>query len=221
MSPEGPSREAAKLRVIRAYDSPIIRAYCWGRFGILHQRFLDEIGQYLPARGRVLDLGCGFGLFSLYYASVFPSLHLDGLDRNSRRIATACRAAERLGVRNVTYTHGDVMEYHSAGSYDAAYMLDIIHHIPPGGVRPLVTQLHALLPAGGRLLIKDVDVRPTYKRWFTHVLDKLMDPRSPVRYWSTEELQSLLEEVGFRVYRHLMVDALPYPHVLYINEKLS
>ena len=26
----------------------------------------------------------------------------------------------------------------------------------------------------------------------------------------------LLERVGFRVYRHLMVDVLPYPHVLYI-----
>jgi hypothetical protein len=70
-------------------------------------------------------------------------------------------------------------------------------------------------------LIKQVDVRPTYKPWFTHVLDKPMDPRSPVRYWRTDELQGLLEEVGCRVYRHLMVDVLPYPHVLYINEKHS
>jgi SAM-dependent methyltransferase len=53
------------------------------------QRFLDEIGQYLPERGRVLDLGCGFGLFSLYYASVHPGLRLEGLDRNPRRIAMA------------------------------------------------------------------------------------------------------------------------------------
>jgi hypothetical protein len=31
-----------------------------------------------------------------------------------------------------------------------------------------------------------------------------------------ERLQALLEQVGFRVRRHLMVDVLPYPHVLYV-----
>ena len=29
-------------RIIRAYDDPIVRAYCWVRFWILRQRFLDE-----------------------------------------------------------------------------------------------------------------------------------------------------------------------------------
>jgi hypothetical protein len=42
-----------------------------------------------------------------------------------------------------------------------------------------------------------------------------------VRYWSGDELQPLIEEVGFRVYRHLMVDVLPYPHVLYVGERLA
>src|SRR4029453_15738124 len=87
-------RSEAVHSVIRAYDDWIVRAYCWGRFGILRQRFLDEIGQYLPERGRVLDVGCGFGLFSLYYASVRSGLTLEGLDRNPRRIAMA-RAAAR------------------------------------------------------------------------------------------------------------------------------
>ena len=42
---------ATVKRIIRAYDDPIVRAYCWARFGILRQRFLDEIGQYLPDEG--------------------------------------------------------------------------------------------------------------------------------------------------------------------------
>src|SRR5262245_65621117 len=98
-------------RIIRAYDDPIVRAYCWGRFWILRQRFLDEIGQYLPARGRVLDVGCGFGLFSLYFALVRPGLALEGLDRNARRIAMAGRAAQRLGLGNVRYAVGDATAF--------------------------------------------------------------------------------------------------------------
>ena len=112
-----------------------------------------------------------------------------------------------------------MMDFKSGERFDAAYMLDIVHHIPPHAVRPLVERVARTLPEGGRLLVKDVDRHPAYKRWFTLALDKMMDPAAPVRYWGTEELQTLLEEVGFDVHRHLMVDVLPYPHVLYIARR--
>src|SRR5262247_3991629 len=99
------------LSVIRAYEDRVVRGYCWGRFWILRQRFLDEIGQYLPERGRVLDLGCGFGLFSLYYAASRPDLAVEGLDKNAGRIAMARAAAARLALDNVRYEVGDVMDF--------------------------------------------------------------------------------------------------------------
>src|SRR5262250_417846 len=129
-------RSEPVLSVIRAYDDWVVRAYCWGRFWILRQRFLDEVGQYLPMRGRVLDLGCGFGLFSLYYASVHPSIEIAGIDLNARRIAMARKAADRLGLRNVGYQVGNATEFRGSGLFDAVYMLDIIHHIPPDTVPP-------------------------------------------------------------------------------------
>src|SRR5437867_11616775 len=76
-------RSATVRKIIGAYDDPVVRAYCWARFWILRQRFLDEIGQYLPAEGPVLDLGCGFGLFSLYYAATGPRRLLRGIDVNA------------------------------------------------------------------------------------------------------------------------------------------
>ena len=121
-------------RIIRAYDDPIVRAYCWARFWILRQRFLDEIGQYLPASGAVLDIGCGFGLFSLYYAATAPARFVRGLDLNTRRIAMARRAASRLAIENVAYEEGDARTFKGDGEVAAAYMLDIVHHIPPDTV---------------------------------------------------------------------------------------
>lgn len=206
-------------RVIGAYDDPIVRAYCRGRFQILRQRFLDEIGQYLPEQGRVLDVGCGIGLFSLYYSQVFPGLRLEGIDLNERRIQMAQGAAGRLGLTNVTYTRDTAVGYAPGGQLQGAYILDVLHHIPEEAVRPLVAALYDALTPGGRLLIKDVDTQPAYKRIFTHALDFLMDPRAPVRYWSSDELPQLLREVGFTVHRHCMVDYLPYPHILYVCQK--
>src|SRR5689334_11387927 len=93
----------AVRRVISAYDEPIVRAYSWGRFKIFRQRFLDEIGQYLPDKGRVLDIGCGFGLFSLYYAQTRPGLTIHGFDLSEPRIAMARRAAKKIGIDNAHF----------------------------------------------------------------------------------------------------------------------
>jgi 2-polyprenyl-3-methyl-5-hydroxy-6-metoxy-1,4-benzoquinol methylase len=203
-------------KIVRAYDDPVVRLYCRLRFVILRQRFLDEIGQYLPDAGRVLDIGCGFGLFSLYYAAVAPGRSVHGLDVDGRRIEIARRAGARLGIANVSYEQRDARAFKADARYDAAYMLDIVHHVPPDTVPPLLSELRRCLGPGAMLLVKDVDTRPAAKRWFTWALDKAMAPRTPVRYWSAERLSAALEASGFRVRRHLMVDVLPYPHVLYV-----
>ena len=204
--------------IVRAYDDPMVRAYCWARFLVLRQRFLEEIGQYLPPSGPVLDIGCGFGLFSLYYAATAPARFVRGLDLSARRVAMARRAAQRLALDNVAYEVGDARDFKGDTEIAAAYMLDIVHHVAPAAVPPLLGQLRRCLAPGGVLLVKDVDTRPAPKRWFTWALDRLMAPRTPVRYWSADELTAALERAGFGVRRHLMVDVLPYPHILYICE---
>ena len=128
----------------------------------------------------------------------------------------ARRAASRLAIENVAYEEGDARTFKGDGEVAAAYMLDIVHHIPPDTVAPLLRRLHACLAPGGILIVKDVDTRPAPKRWFTWALDKLMAPTTPVRYWSGDELDAALRAAGFEVRRHAMLDFLPYPHVIYI-----
>jgi len=205
--------------IISVYDSKIVKAYCWGRFKIMHQQFLDEIGQYLPESGQILDMGCGFGLFSLYYAKKFPGLSIIGIDINEARIQMARKAATVLSLSNVRYEIADAITYECSTTLNGAYMLDIVHHISPETVRPLVRKIHALLHPGSRLIIKDVKTAPAYKRWFTFLLDKLLDPQAPLNYWKEQDMTDLLIAAGFEVFRHAMVDILPYPHILYICQK--
>lgn len=212
----GLAGKRAIRRVIAAYDQPIVRAYAWGRFQIFRQRFLDEIGQYLPERGVALDVGCGFGLFALYYAQIHPDLKIQGFDLSETRIRMAQRAAEKLGVTNVEFRVDDARHLKADARYDAAYLLDIVHHVPEETVPPMLAELHRGLAPGAPLLVKDLDTSPAWQRLFAHGLDLAMSPTSPVRYWPTDELQNLLVRTGFDVRQHAMVDYLPYPHVLYV-----
>ena len=206
-------------RIVQAYDDPIVRTYCTIRFMILRLRFLDEIGQYLPPSGRVLDVGCGFGLFALHFAIQNPGIRIQGFDLSERRVNMARRAARRLGVPNVQFDIADAARLRFDSPLSAAYMLDLIHHIPPHSVPPLVETIAANLEPGGRLLVKDIERSPSYKLGFTWALDKLMDYKAPVRYWAPEEIQPLIERAGFVVHRHRMIDYLPYPHILYVSTR--
>jgi len=51
-----------------------------------------------PAGGRVLDLGCGYGVIGLAIATCSPDAVVTGVDVNERAVLLANENAERLGV---------------------------------------------------------------------------------------------------------------------------
>ncbi len=202
--------------IVRHQPDAIVRAYSRVRFMILRQSMLEAIGQYFPASGEILDLGCGFGLFSLYYAMMSPGRHITGVDLDARRIAMAQRCAGALGVTNARYVAQDALLWRGERTFDAIYMLDLIHHLPKDAVPDTLSRIVDLLAPGGVLIVKDVANRPTYKALFTLALDRLMVGMEPIHYWPIVELSSLLRSLGLDVKVHPIRDVLPYPHVLYV-----
>lgn len=203
--------------IVASYDNPLVRAYSLVRFTILRQSFLEEINQYLPDDGRILDVGCGFGLFSLFFASTSRSRDIVGVDLDKARVDLAAASAAKLGLANAAYQHGDVVTWRAEGSFDAIYTLDVLHHVPADAVPSLLGELRARLRPGGVLIIKEVANRPLLKMLFTLALDRLMVGwREPIHYWPPAELTAHLQTLGFDVKRHRMRDILPYPHLLYV-----
>ena len=226
--PRAPSRPRTQVphrdaiaRVVSAYSDRIVRMYSRARFQIFRQRFLEEIGQYLPHEGRVLDIGCGFGLFALYFATRSSGRSVRGIDLSARRIETAREAAAGLGASNATFMVGDARAIERLEPFDAVYLLDVVHHIPKTAVPGLFGAIHAALPVGGILVVKELDTEPAWQRIFSHVLDVMMSPDSPPDYWPRHELAAALESSGFTVKRHALIDYLPYPHVLFVATKTT
>jgi 2-polyprenyl-3-methyl-5-hydroxy-6-metoxy-1,4-benzoquinol methylase len=216
------TREKAGIRrrVIRAYDDWIVRLYCTVRFRIMNMRILEEIEQYVPAGGRTLDLGCGFGLFSLFYVLCDPRRRMLGIDLSEGRIRMAKRASGVLRVEDrVVFRNMDVRQYGFGEPMGAVVAIDLVHHLLESQQRDILAHCCEVLEPGGILLIKDVDARPWPKVVFTWVLDKLMAPRTPVRYIHRDEMVERLTQLGLDVKVHNMLDILPYPHLLYVCRK--
>ncbi len=206
-------------RIISSY-SGIIKVYAVVRFKIIPLRFLEEIEQYLPPAGTLLDLGCGFGLFSLYMAASKPNARIIGLDTNSTRLDVARSSAQKLGIENVSFIRQDLRAWKPDQKIAGAYALDIFHHIPVESGNRLLQELGAHMEPGGKFLLKDIDTDPRGMLLFTFLLDFLMGPRSQFYYRSASAWQRQLAQSGFApIYIHYLWDVLPYPHILLICTK--
>jgi 2-polyprenyl-3-methyl-5-hydroxy-6-metoxy-1,4-benzoquinol methylase len=204
----------AIARIVRALP-PMERAYSLVRFSILRPKLLSVMDLMLTDEGRILDVGCGFGLFAAYFGQTHPGRRIVGLDPDARRIGLARRVAERLGLRDHAFVVGDVRDAPVEGPFDAAYVLDVMHHLPRDDQRRVLERLRSLLVPGGMLIVKDITTEPRFGLLFTEALDRLMVGwNEPLAYRHHREWGEMLTSVGFKVRMVRVPDILPYPHVV-------
>jgi 2-polyprenyl-3-methyl-5-hydroxy-6-metoxy-1,4-benzoquinol methylase len=206
---------------IAAVLPPIERAYATVRFGIIRTKFLALMDLALPAEGRVLDVGCGFGLFSVYFALMGPRRQIRGIDPNPRRVEIARQVAAALGVSDrVQYEVGNAEQLPFGAPYDAIYMLDVLHHVARAEQEPLLHRLRQLVAPAGTLLLKDITTDSIVKLKFTELLDRVMVGwKEPLSYRHHGEWSRLLEQLGFSVHTVRVPDVLPYPHVVMVARR--
>lgn len=206
-------------RLLRALSGRT-RLYGFVRFQILPEQFLLCIDQHLPDSGLVLDLGCGFGLFTLWFAQRRPGCHFVGIDTSEHRIRSARRLAETLEIRNITFECQDVTAYEIGCSPSAAYCIDLLHHVSPSTADQLLGRLFEGLGTNGKLIIKDITTRPRAMLYFTFILDCLVSPKDRFYYRDEVVWSSLLSKTGFQTLCcYPLRNFLPYPHFLLVGSK--
>jgi 2-polyprenyl-3-methyl-5-hydroxy-6-metoxy-1,4-benzoquinol methylase len=198
----------------------LIWVYAIIRFRIIPLRFLAEIEQHLPNQGIILDLGCGFGLFSLYMAMRKPDIQILGIDMNHRRLQIARNSAQKLGLTNINFVEADLRQWAPDQNINAAYALDVFHHLPENCGNELLEALFGCMQAGGKLVLKDIDTHPRLMLIFTYLMDRMVSPRDHLTYRSAEMWKEKIISYGFnQVFMHYLWDIFPYPHILFVGTK--
>lgn len=106
-----------------------------------------ELAPIIPPGGRVLDLGCGEGRDSVFFAS--RGFDVTGVDPSSAGLRKAERLAEEREVQ-VTWVEAMPPDLPVSGRFDLVYSCGAIHYVPRRERRRLYHAMRTLTAAGGR-----------------------------------------------------------------------
>lgn len=156
----------------------------------------------MPYQGRILDIGCGAGIYSAYMGLLGYKVH--GLDISDGQIY---RAKSLVSLdSNIQFSTTNILDWNPQFAYDGILINSMFHHILKQDTnRFLQVVKKSLSPQGKALLI--VRTHPASEEKFV-TKTKLGKPTARItsRY-TTDELYNVLTKNGF-----LIAHDETYPH---------
>lgn len=204
-------------------------------------RGLIERGLIGRERARVLDIGCGQGIFASLLASMArmqaqgrwpadwaatPSVaSYTGIELMPRDVA---RARALVGTLAPTphFVCGDMCSAELPAS-DLVVILDVLHYVDLDAQEAVLRRVHAALPSGsGRLLLRvgDADSQRGFavSQWVDRTVTRVRGHRvSPTWGRTLREWTALLQRIGFAVQSIPMSAGTPFANVLLVADRNS
>ncbi len=176
-------RRGSSIDEVAFYDAtahsnilPVLYSQRYDYYLAIGQRVVDRIG----AARSILDVGCGVGILTTFYAKQYPNKTFVGIDRSPISIARAQEQAVALGLTNVRFECVELDQASPAGSYDVIIATHALLQAEqdPGipsrswktferasvsqpqaafeqrtGIGPRLDRLRVLLAVGGRMIL--------------------------------------------------------------------
>jgi ubiquinone/menaquinone biosynthesis C-methylase UbiE len=147
---------------------------------------------------RVLDIGCGSGVWSLAIAERFPHARVTGLDLPEVLKVFEGRATD-LGLRNrIEMLGGDMHAVEIPGGFDLVVIANVLRLDEPDRAAALVARAAKALAPGGELIVVDAigDTSPESERALAVYALHLALRTARGRVHDREEIKAWLESAG-------------------------
>lgn len=183
-----------------------------------------RIAEQVPAAGRILDLGCGAGLFSFLLSSGFPARSIVSVDCRPERIRSAARAAEKYGFTAISFNQGDITSADYPKDTDCILLIDVLYQLSLKEKTGVIGKCYDSLKDKGILLVKENAAGPGWKRLFCYLQETVFARLAGLNLKRVEPLPAgdwmrLFAGKGFSVQMRRIDRGYPYPHILFVCRK--
>ncbi|MGH7178582.1 MAG: class I SAM-dependent methyltransferase [Tepidisphaeraceae bacterium] len=209
---------AAALRCYRD-ESLFLRLFTRGRHWLCPMR---QVARHVPLSARVLDVGCGFGLFANLLATGSPQRRITGVEPDPGRLVVARRSSSDFP--QIDYVDGLVQDIRpESAKFDVVTILDVLYLLPDDLKMSVLRHVRSLMrdPAS-RLLLKTNDTRPFWKYAVVRAEEWLMVQAlafthgGQIHFRGQADYLRMLREAGFEAEVHKIDGWRPVPHRLFV-----
>lgn len=182
---------------------------------------LERINNILPKEGKIIDLGCGIGVFANYIAASFPKRKVLGIEFDKEKVEIAKKAAKKGGIKNITFESNDITEL-SFAKADAIILMHVLHHLRSyADQEKLIKKCVNKLNPHGILIINEPDKTPFSLQYlFALVTDNLLYWGDRFTFRTKKDILNLLKSFDLEVEtKNVSLITMPYPELVYICRK--
>jgi len=159
----------------------------------------------LSQRRHLLDLGGGPGTYAIHFCQVNPELKatvfdLPATEPFARKTIRKFGLSSRIGFQAGDYLHEPVQ-----GTYDVAWLSQILHSMGPEGCRTVIEKAVSVLQPGGLILVHDFLLNATHDGPLfpaLFALNMLVNTEEG-RSYSEGEVREMLAKAGVHDIRRL------------------
>jgi len=169
----------------------------FARWKIRLDPMFPRLAAFMKNPRRILDIGCGYGIPSVWLLELFPAATVCGVDPDEERIRLAGRA---LGPRGEARTGRAPDLADLPDRADTALILDVIHMLDDAALRETLRILHAKLIPGGRLIIRVTIPADRPRPWKRRLEElRLKIHRLHPHYRTQTSLREMIVAAGFDI----------------------
>jgi 2-polyprenyl-6-hydroxyphenyl methylase/3-demethylubiquinone-9 3-methyltransferase len=184
------------------------------------------VEQFVPKEGNIIDLGCGWGIFSNLMALKSSKRSVYGIDLDASKIVWAQRTIRDR--TNINFRVQDLKDI-NLPNVDAIVLYDVAHHLEESVQFKVLEECYSKLSIGGVLILKENDTVPLWKLWVSHLVEAIalgfnITLSSKILFRSRHEWEQILTNIGFKVIHSEYIKTkygFFVPHSLFIAKKLS
>ncbi|MFC1546622.1 class I SAM-dependent methyltransferase [bacterium] len=184
----------------------------------------EYVEQFVPKQGNIIDIGCGWGMFSNLLALSSSERNVYGIDLDSLKIGWAKKTIKDRD--NIKFDVQDLKTI-KLDKINSIVIWDVLHHLEEETQFSVLEECYKKLSVGGKFILKENDVVPLWKYWASHFVEMIalgfnITMSKKILFRSRKEWKKLLEKYGFKVnyIEHIKTwHGFFVPHSLFVCEK--